>query len=63
MLEKYPARELEEDEIPRLSDMAIFTKGRDDFWPDNIPWLEDAVPKPYFVKQMEAEREVAGSSK
>lgn len=57
MLLQFPAVASAPGEKPSLDDMIIFTKGPRDFWPDNIPWLEDAYPMPHFVKKVKEEEE------
>ncbi|KAG2425539.1 hypothetical protein HXX76_013583 [Chlamydomonas incerta] len=44
-------------------EMTIFTDGPNSRWPYGIEWLDDAYPKPYWVKQQEAEAAGARESK
>jgi len=53
VFDEHPAQPLTPEQMPKLDEMIIFTdkaKGRD-VWPFGIPWLNDAYPIPYWVKQ------------
>lgn len=69
VMENHPPRTLKEDERPKLEDMEIVTRHVKDYWPaDKIPWLQDAYPIPWSIKQererlaKEEEREKAEAS-
>ena len=52
VLDQCPPRTLSEEEKPKLTDMKIFTKGPQDYWPsDSVEWLEDAIRVPNFEEE------------
>ncbi len=61
MVGRHPPQPVAEGEVG-LKDMVIFTQGPRDYWPaDRIPWLQDAYPVPYFVKEMQRKEAEAGA--